>query len=371
MFSFRASFWNTDVYINGREKYAANEILTAYLDKADEILRIPGIGNLKILLQDLMIEADMPFDQVRRYNSRVWEAVAIFDRLNALIDRLPPYNRIFVRGHDALPDLLNRYEELFVHNSSTEDSSDEEELRIVRFEPDVGRIEWPEPDLPESADSFNEELRYFFGEYLGFLSACRDVKKVFGPFVTETLHQASAFPDTHMLAKMFDEFETRAGYPFQKMKCRMQSFSYRPQKDTDGEMIFCEQIEFADLRSFLYYDFWNGLRHNRLPTKCAQCGRYFLLDGGRYSRYCLNPLKDEPEKTCRDVGSKRRYDDRCRTDPVWQTYNRAYKAHYARYMKKKMTAGEFEAWSRMASELRDRAAQDLISYGEYCEEIKR
>ena len=51
-----------------------------------------------------------------------------------------------------------------------------------------------------------------------------------------------------------------------------------------------------------------------------------------------NPLPDEPGKTCRDVGSKRRYDDRCRTDPVWQTYNRAYKAHYARYMKKKMTA---------------------------------
>ena len=31
MFSFCASFWNTDVYINGQEKYAANEILTAYL----------------------------------------------------------------------------------------------------------------------------------------------------------------------------------------------------------------------------------------------------------------------------------------------------------------------------------------------------
>ena len=41
MFSFRASFWNTDVYINGQEKYAANEILTAYLNRADELLRIP------------------------------------------------------------------------------------------------------------------------------------------------------------------------------------------------------------------------------------------------------------------------------------------------------------------------------------------
>ena len=87
--------------------------------------------------------------------------------------------------------------------------------------------------------------------------------------------------------------------------------------------------------------------------------------------YCLSLLPNDPTRTCRDVGSKRRYDDRCKTDPVWQTYNRAYKAHYARYMKKKMTAGEFEAWSRLASELRDRAAEDKIPFGEYCEEIRK
>ena len=56
MFSFRASFWNTDVYINGQEKYAANEILTAHLNKADELLRIPWIGDLKRLRHDLMID---------------------------------------------------------------------------------------------------------------------------------------------------------------------------------------------------------------------------------------------------------------------------------------------------------------------------
>lgn len=52
-------------------------------------------------------------------------------------------------------------------------------------------------------------------------------------------------------------------------------------------------------------------------------------------------------------------------------YNKAYKMLSALYVKKKMTALEFEAWSRMASELRDRAAEDLISFEEYCEEIKR
>ena len=32
MFSFKAYFWNNDVYINEKNKYAANEILTAYLN---------------------------------------------------------------------------------------------------------------------------------------------------------------------------------------------------------------------------------------------------------------------------------------------------------------------------------------------------
>ena len=32
MFSFRAYFWNDDVYINEKYKYAAGETLTAYLN---------------------------------------------------------------------------------------------------------------------------------------------------------------------------------------------------------------------------------------------------------------------------------------------------------------------------------------------------
>ena len=372
MFSFRASFWNTDVYINGQEKYAANEILTAYLNRADELLRIPGIGELKRLRHDLMIEADMEYYRIENYNSNVWGATAIFDRLNEALDRMPLYDRIFVRGHYLLPDLLNEYKELFFCPFISDDYDyDEERTRLTRFEPEVGKREWPDPDLPDSAEDFNAELAAFFDCYLGLLAACREVKKIYAPFVTGMLHRNSAFPDSHALAKMFRDFEEREGHPFQKMKCRMSSFAYQPQKDADGQMIFCEQIEFLDLRSFLYYDFWNGLRLNRLPTKCGLCGRFFLLEGGKYSRYCTNPLPDEPDKTCRDVGSKRRYDDRCKTDPVWQTYNRAYNAHYARYMKKKMTAAEFEAWSRHASELRDRAAGDSISFEEYYEEIKK
>ena len=61
----------------------------------------------------------------------------------------------------------------------------------------------------------------------------------------------------------------------------------------------------------------------------------------------------------------------CKTDPVWQPYNRAYKAHYARYMKKKMTVSEFEEWSRFASELRDKAIAEEIPFEQYYATIRK
>ncbi|MGN0005373.1 MAG: DUF6076 domain-containing protein, partial [Candidatus Gastranaerophilaceae bacterium] len=65
------------------------------------------------------------------------------------------------------------------------------------------------------------------------------------------------------------------------------------------------------------------------------------------------------------------YDDKCKNDPIWQTYNRAYKAHYARYMKKKMTISEFEKWSRFASDLRDKAIAGEIEFEQYYADIRK
>ena len=81
-------------------------------------------------------------------------------------------------------------------------------------------------------------------------------------------------------------------------------------------------------------------------------------------------MAGEESKTCRDIGSRKKYDEKCRTDPIWLAYNRAYKALYARYMKQKMTAAQFERWSRDAAELRDRAEQGRIRLETYQKELK-
>ena len=55
---------------------------------------------------------------------------------------------------------------------------------------------------------------------------------------------------------------------------------------------------------------------------------------------------------------------------MWLAYNRAYKTHYARYMKKKMTTAQFEQWSRQAVEWRNAAAAGRLPQEEYERVIK-
>lgn len=100
----------------------------------------------------------------------------------------------------------------------------------------------------------------------------------------------------------FSDFNKSNSKNFEKINCQMKSFGYKVLKDENKKPILCEQILFSDLQSFLFYDFFNGIRNNYIPNKCKHCGKFFLIRGGKYFSYCDNPLKDEPDKTCRDVG---------------------------------------------------------------------
>ena len=147
--------------------------------------------------------------------------------------------------------------------------------------------------------------------------------------------------------------------------------SHEVYRRADGREKLCEAYTFDSLGSFLYFDFFRGLSRSYLPKRCDNCGMYFLLEGGKYSNYCERVLKDDPDRTCRDVGARKKYGDKCKSDPIWLAYNRAYKAHYARYMKKKMTASEFEEWSRLAIVLRIEAETGKLIQAEYERLLKK
>lgn len=96
MFAFKAYFWNNDVYINEKYKYAAGEILTAYLNTNfyNDIISWDLIGELRRLRDNLVLDDDMDYELHSEYNSNVYKAISIFEHIHYGLKKLPPYNKI-------------------------------------------------------------------------------------------------------------------------------------------------------------------------------------------------------------------------------------------------------------------------------------
>lgn len=394
MFNFKAYFWGNDVYINEKYRYDSNEILTAYLNdsRAKYILKSDFVGKLKGFKRCLTISPYMDYYDFSGYNNNVYSAMNLLEDLNQIISSLPPFDKILNYPLTKLDDILNSFDLFFEDGLQPTDYSygvvDENYankygygekddngnyfLRLIRFDlRPLKESDLEDKYMGEELREVNRNISSFFDIYIKFLNAYLQVQQIYKPFICNYLHRKEAFLTAGETAQCFEQFNHGRSINFSRIKCKMESFGYKALADKTGSQILCEEVKFNDLGSFLYYDFFNGLKHNFIPNRCKNCGNFFLISGSWYYTYCDNSLVDDSKKTCRDVGSKRRYDEKCKNDPVWQTYNRAYKAHYARYMKKKMTVSEFEKWSRFASKIRDKALAGEIPYEQYFADIRK
>lgn len=394
MFNFRAYFYGSDVYINEKHRFDSNEILTAYLNDKhyDYFANNDFIYYLKYFKRHLLVARDMDYQGYINYNDTVYKSMDFTDSLNKILKRLPPYNKILGKEIIRLDDILNNYDIFFedgldpddyAYGQFNEDTVNEYGIgekddvghylmRLFKFQlspPEY--IDMEDDDIRHSLHELNHNISAFFDFYIGFVTTYLQVHEVYKPFLIKHYHQKESFPTANEIAQYFNDFNSSQSKTFKKIKCKMESFDYKALKGKGGNQILCEELTFSDLGSFLYYDFFNGIKQNYVPNRCLNCGKFFLISGSWYYTYCDRKLKSEPGKTCRDVGSKNRYDDKCKNNPIWQTYNRAYKAHYARYMKKKMTVSEFEKWSRFASKIRDKALEGKIEFDIYYADIRR
>lgn len=388
---FYAYFWNNEVYIQEKFRYSSNEILTQYLNTnyLKEIQEFDLLYELRSFEEKIKLKENMSYDNIEKYDAYVKDAQSYFDMINKWLHKLPPYNKILKFPLLTLPDLLNGFGIFFEdgldddyenvdwntvnkYGSGEIDENGYLHFRLHYFQPNI-ESDWNNYDLDllEELNQMEEIIEVFFDRYISFIQSYISIQNIFRPFIESYLHKKGTFPNENEVAEYFADFNKSNPQNFANINCKMKSFGYTVLKGENEKPILCEKILFSDLQSFLFYDFFNGIRNNYIPNRCKHCGKFFLIRGGKYFSYCDNPLKDAPDKTCRDVGSRRRYDDKCKNDPIWQTYNRAYKAHYARYMKKKMTISEFEKWSRFASDLRDRAIAGEIDFERYYEEIRK
>ena len=389
MFGFKAFFLNDRVYIND-VCYRNNEILAS-------LLNMPR-RNLQKLLDELklhrrhvrLVEDD--YDHCVRFNWYAHEAQDCLFKVGNIVKAVLPYKHFSetnkmdtpllfqclnehylywvnsIRGEDAYKssDYINDY------GFSVKSASGRYIFIHDHFYPNPDDLVEPEAYIKTAMDELNQALAELFDDYIRVVQDLMRVKNAYAELL-EQINAQSRYLSDEETAEVYKRFlqETKNKYPFnQVVSGGTMKLAYEVYRKMDRTEHLCEAYEFESLGAFLYFDFFRGLGRQYIPRRCDNCGKYFLQRSGKYSNYCEEPLKENKRKTCRDIGARKKYDDKCKTDPIWLAYNRAYKTHYARYMKKKMTTAEFEQWSRYAVDLREDAIAGKLEQAEYEKVLK-
>jgi len=410
MYNFKVYRWKDKTYINEKFEYKTGEILGSYLNLN---LRSFEKKHLEFKKKRLEIKAKYPVNELKGdYNESVWAAQKHFDFVDGFAKKLMPFKEIVNDFHaNRLIKLLNEYRLLFEYDDDEEvdagldfseqeygeyldadteidfkDEDDEEfpnkkmksryievhshrdDKELIVFEPS----EFAQRDGEDIAE-LNAKIEYLFDEYNRFAEDILRVKYVYSDFLDNYFHLGNAFPNPHETAEAYEKYvlemkkdKMRTIYErFVPTKSAFSNYGVLRIVENKRELpLLCEMIEYRDIGSFLNYELFDGIKTGNLPKRCGNCGRYFL-PGSAYADFCERISPGEKYKTCRDVGAKKKFDEKVKSDPIWLTYQRAYKTHYARYMKKKMTISEFEKWSAMAIELRAKALAKEIAFDEY------
>ncbi len=385
MFGFTAHFVDEKIFIDSR-LYLNNEILNACLSIQSGELN-NHLSRLRKLRSEVQLRVGGDYIFCEEYDSKVQSAQNLFYRIGNIVRRIPPYNRMRDLGvmldspllTDCLNDNYYLWEKGFDYDEFdlsrlgldfcneygfvTTNNVGNYIFYIQHFKPDFYDLESNDPAAALAIEKTNSAVCRLFDQFITIIEDLVRVHTAYSELLDKYIHHKRKYLNDREIALSFvNYFIATENSDNTERVCSSGSMSINHEVH-EGRL--CDTYAFDSFGAFLYVDFFRGLERGYIPKRCDNCGRYFLLTGGKYSNYCDRPLKNDKEKTCRDVGSRRKYDDKCKNDPVWLAYNRAYKAHYARYMKKKMTTAEFERWSRYAVELRDKAENGELELVEY------
>lgn len=393
MFKFNLNFYDEKVYYKSNFIYNNNGLLTELLEKEDEEFLVSSLNKLEKYRGKLFLSTNVDEIEIEEYDSyvkkmqntlsvidlyfqefEIAEKIYSLEEIQAkkLFDLLNQYEMIWDYDTDYLFDEEHISDEYFNYELTDEYGNKRVHNYITKFVPNFKAI-YEVYQIGETVGALNKQVSALVASYITFLNDILRVKYVYKDFADNYLNVERRFLDENSLGKKFGEFLIKYG----KNDCAYKRFSSGFSKIShkvltiNYESRICETYKFESLGAFLYHDLFLGIKNNHIPKKCDNCGKYFLIQAGQYTNYCASISPQDKKKTCRDIGSRIRYDDKCKTDPVWQTYNRAYKAHYARYMKKKMTVSEFEKWSTWAVDWRTKAENNEISFDEYKQEIRK
>ena len=365
MTGFSAYFNGNTVYINGEKKYLIGEILEKILDKRYRELD-------KLYSECKRYEAKLHYpEDMREANEseKLFQgAITFYAKIEQMIANTPPYSSMDIQ-RDTLRTILNMHSWAFMEDLFDETVT-EEHYHFYVLE---GSDEMDESELLRDIYILNDQLKAFATEMRIFIEDILRVKRTFEPFLEE-IHSKSRYLNNKETAKVLSDFKDKPQYslyPYERLEpSGTMQLSYEVLKKRKTSEL-CQRYTFTTLGGYLYIELFKGLELHYLPKKCGYCGKYFLLTAGLFSDYCTREIEGMDGRTCRDMGHRKKYADKIRSNPYWNVYSKAYKQHYARYMKKKMTQSEFAEWADYALELRSKAENGEIVFEVYVVEIRK
>ena len=320
MTDVNAYFYKNQIFVEGGDSYQTGEILLEYLSK--------DFKNLDQMLEACKRYAGLLHypetnEEAARCDETFHQALTFYSSLDGILMSLPPYNKMNLRGN-WFYNLLDENQTMFDIDTEERDGEEWELGYLEHFRTDLPLEDITTPDLIDYALKFNDKLKALADEYTTFIEDLIRIKKVYEPFL-ERIHYRSEFLPNEETAEIFKKFQEESKAVFHTYETLQPSgtmtLSYQALKQEE-QLVLCEKYQ---------------------------------MEG----------------KVCRDVGQRKKYADKVKNDPIWLTYSRAYKTHYARYLKKKITQKEFQVWADYALELRAKAQEGSLEFEEYRELIRK
>ena len=136
------------------------------------------------------------------------------------------------------------------------------------------------------------------------------------------------------------------------------SYTFARSPRDEKEMVFVQRISFPSPIHFYSFDLMNGLHHGHAPSRCRNCGKYFLTTNGRIPKYCSGNAPQDAGMTCRQYGAMMRQKEQNREHPIYRLFSTRTNTIRKHHQRGKISDDLRRESLRLAETYRDKALMD-------------
>lgn len=124
------------------------------------------------------------------------------------------------------------------------------------------------------------------------------------------------------------------------------------------EMVFVNRLLFDNTVDFYTYDLFNGMSWGHAPSKCQNCGKYFLTTDAYAPKYCDGFAPQNPNRTCRQYGAEQNQKEKNKNHPAYRICYKISNTIRKQYDRGKISKELRDTALALAIEHRERALDD-------------